>query len=648
MKYSKLFSPIQIRGVTFPNRVIQSAMGTLMVGVDKKINQTVTDFLTARAKGGVGLVYSQCCGVDDNSTPEGFLCIGTDEQGDSHKMLTRSIHEVGGKVGIQLLQGAICAAPAKIYVPSDMPGFDGSIIHGMSVEDIHYIVEAFRKAAHRAVEAGYDIIEIHCAHGYLQYLFMNPTTNRREDEYGGSFENRFRFAFETIAAVRSQMPDDMPLAIRIPSKDEGFDSNIPTEELVEFSKRAKGMGVDLLSISRGNCLTWSTKLNVPPVDIPQGFNVEDGARIHDETGMLTAIAGRINHPQMAEDILEAGKADMVVMARAQIADPEFCIKAKEGRDNEIVYCIGCDQGCYDPHMNPANYTNDVHITCLRNPAVGREREYEFKKTSSPKRVLIAGGGMGGMEAAYRLKMLGHEPVLCEAGDHLGGQFILAGETPRKGEFKQAAFDCAARLERVGAEVRLNTPVTEELINELKPDYVIIAIGAEPINIKLPGMEKKPVYNSHEVLARKAKPEGVVGIIGGGMVGLETSELIASYGNKVKVIEMQPELAADMGVLRKMCTLGSMAEEGIETFVGTKCVSVNDEGIVAEQSGEKIVIPCDSIVTAVGARSRKTAELTAVCEKLGIPCKIIGDALQARRALNATADGAAAAYEINKL
>lgn len=648
MKYSKLFSPIQIRGTVFPNRVIQSAMGTLMVGRDKKINQTVVDFLTARAKGGVGLVYSQCCGVDDASTPEGFLCIGTDEQGESHKLLTESIHAAGGKVGIQLLQGAICAAPAKVYVPYDMPGFDGSIIPAMTVDEIHMIVDAFSKAARRAVEAGYDIIEIHCAHGYLQYLFMNPTTNHRTDEYGGSFENRFRLAFETISAVRAQMPEDMPLSIRIPSVDEGFDQNIPREELIEFAKRAKSLGVDLLSISRGNCLNWSTKLNVPPVDIPQGFNVEDGAYMKEQTGMLTAIAGRINHPQMAEDILESGKADMVVMARAQIADPEFCRKAREGRDDEIIYCIGCNQGCYDPHMDPSNYVNDVHISCLRNPAVGKEHEYEFVKTSSPKRVLIAGGGMGGMEAAYRLKMLGHEPILCEAGQKLGGQFVLAGEAPRKGEFKQAAFDCAARLDRVGVDVRLGTPVTPQLIKELKPDCVIIAIGAEPIQIKLPGMEKKPVYNSHEVLAGKARPEGVVGIIGGGMVGLETSELIASFGNKVKVIEMQPELAADMGVLRKICTLGSMAEEHIESFVNTKCVSINDEGIVAEHDGKETVIPCDSVVMAVGARSRATTELTAACDELNIPYFVIGDAVKARRALNATGEGAEVAYKINKM
>lgn len=647
MKYEHLFSPITIRGLTIPNRVVQSAMGTLMVGLDKKINQTVVDFLTARAKGGVGLVYAQCCGVHDPSTPEGFLCIGTDEQGESHKMLTEAIHAVGGKVGIQLLQGAICAAPARVFVPSDMPGFDGEIVPAMTNEEVHMIVEAYGKAAKRAVDAGYDAIEIHCGHGYLPHLFMNPSTNRRTDEYGGSFENRFRFVHEVIRAVRANMPDDMPLGMRICSRDDGFEENLTIDDMVTFAKQAKEEGVDMLNVSRGNCLTSSSKINVPPVDVPQGFNVEDGAYIHKKTGMITAIAGRINHPQMAEDILAAGKVDMVVMARAQIADPEFCNKAREGRDEEITYCIGCDQGCYDPHLNDENRVSDTHITCLRNPAVGREREYAIVKTDHPKTVLIIGGGMGGMEAAYRLKMMGHTPIVCEASDHLGGQFLLAGAAPRKGEFRQAALDCAARIERMGVDIRLNTTVTPEMIRKIAPDEVIVAIGATPIEIKLPGAEKKPMYNSHDVLAGTVNPQGTVCVIGGGMVGLETAELMASHGNQVKIVEMQPELAADMGLLRKMWALEYMAQEGIEAMIDTKCVAVSDEGVVAESEGKQIVIPCDSVVMAVGAKARPSQELQDVCKDMGIRVQVIGDAQQARRALNATADGAAAAYTINK-
>lgn len=519
MKYGHLFSPIKLRELILPNRVIMSAMGSLMIGRDKKVTQQLADYLAERAKGGVGLVYSPCCGVHDPSTPEGFLGIGTDEIGESHKLLTKAVHEAGGKCGIQLLQGSLCAAPAQILVPSDMPVSPDCTIPGMSREQIHEIVKAFGQAARRAVEAGYDIIEIHNGHTYLQHMFLNPGFNKRSDEYGGSFENRARFPLEVIREVRANMPEGMPLSIRICSRDDELPENLTREDMIAFAKLAKAEGVDILSVSRGNSLSSALKINVPPVDVRQGFNIEDAEIIRRETGMITAVAGRINRPSMAEDFIAQGRVDMVVMARANLADPEFCSKAKAGAEDTINYCIGCNQGCFDPNMLEENRYNDTHITCLRNPAVGREKEYAFVRTASPKTVLIAGGGMGGLEAAYRLQMLGHRAILCEASDHLGGQFILAGETPRKGEFKQAALDNARRAERSGAEIRLNTPVTPELIEEIKPDAVIIAVGAEPIRISLPGLELKKVYNSHDVLAHKCKPEGSVGIIGGGMVGL---------------------------------------------------------------------------------------------------------------------------------
>ena len=350
----------------------------------------------------------------------------------------------------------------------------------------------------------------------------------------------------------------------------------------------------------------------------QGSAIAFPARVYEpsETVLPAALYPALNGkdlvvpPMTKEKILDEGKVDLVVMARANLADPEFCNKAASGREDEIVYCIGCCQGCFDPHMDPENLLNDTHITCLRNPALGKEKEYAFVKTDSPKPVLIAGGGMGGMEAAYRLHMLGHKVVLCEAAGVLGGQFILAGESPRKGEFKKATADCARRL-------------------------------------SLPGAELKPVYNSHDVLAHRAVPEGRVCIIGGGMVGLETAEFAAALGCKVTVVEMQGQLAADMGYLRKLCTLSAMAEEGIETIVNARCKAINETGVVAERDGEELTIPCDTVVTAVGARSKPCDELKAACERLGIKYYVIGDAVQARRALNATAEGAAVAYEINK-
>lgn len=487
------------------------------------------------------------------------------------KLLTEAVHAGGGICAAQLWQGSACALPARVLEPSEtiLPGYlypqlggKDLVIPGLTKEEIKEVIACYGAAAARAVKAGYDMIEVHCAHGYLPHMFLNPCMNRRTDEYGGSFENRARFALEVFRAVRQNIPEDMPLSIRIASQDDGLEKNLSNEDMIEFARLAQKEGVDILNISRGNSLSDSLKINVPPVDVPQGFNVDLAAKIRRETGMITCVAGRINTPELAEKILAEGKVDMVVMARANLADAEFCNKAKAGKEDEIIYCIGCCQGCFDPHMVPENLLNDNHITCLRNPALGKEREYAFVKTDSPKTVLIAGGGMGGMEAAYRLHMLGHKVILCEESGVLGGQFILAGETPRKAEFKKATVDCAKRLTRIGVEVRLNATVDAELIEKIKPDYLIIATGAKPIDIKLPGMEKKPVYNSHEVLAHKVVPEGRVGIIGGGMVGLETSELVASYGNEVTVIEMQGELAADMGYLRKLCTLSCMAEEGI--------------------------------------------------------------------------------------
>lgn len=639
MVFPKLFSPITVRGLTLENRIVMSSMGTLMVGEDRKMTRQIVDFLTERAKNGVGLVYSQVSSVHEASAPPGFLAISNDEVAETHRMLTESIHAVGGTIGCQLWQGAVCVGTAaRMLVPSDLPK-GGYTIPGMSAEDIAEVIEAYGKAAARAVAVGYDIIEFHSGHSYLPHLFLNPAFNRRTDEYGGSFENRCRFGIECIKAIRANMPADMPLSMRVVAHDDDLPVKLTIEEIIEYCKLAGEAGVDMLNVSRGNVLGAGLKYEVPPVDLARGFNVDNAARIRLETGMLTIAVGRINRAEQAEAILAEDKADMVVMARAQLADAEFCKKAKEGRTDEITYCIGCDQGCMDPQMAPGAPLNGTHITCLRNPSVGKEKEYAFVPTQSPKTVLIAGGGMGGLEAAYRARMIGHRVILCEASEKLGGQFILAGEAPRKGEFKQAAFDNARRAERVGAEIRLNTEVTPALIEEIKPDVVLIAIGAEPIIIPLEGVGRANVYNSHDVLAHKVKPEGVVGVIGGGMVGLETAEFLAAQGNKVKVIEMQADVAVDMGMPRKICTLENMYREGIETIKNTNCKAVEDDGILAECEGEALKISCDSVVMAVGSKSRPSGELQAVCERLGIPAHVIGDAQQARRALNATADAA---------
>ncbi len=277
----------------------------------------------------------------------------------------------------------------------------------------------------------------------------------------------------------------------------------------------------------------ANKYEVPPIDLPKGFNIENASRIRKETGMLTIGVGRINTAELAEQILEEDQVDMVVMGRAQLADPEFCNKAKAGLVEEIDYCVGCDQGCLDCFAD----VDCPQITCLRNPAVGREAECEISKAEKAETVLIAGGGIAGLEAAIVLRQRGHKAIVCEASDQVGGQFLTAGEAPRKGEMKAAVQAMGKKAERLGAEIRLNTPVTKELIAEIKPHTVFNAIGAVPLIPQIPGHDLPCVANSHNVLNGVVQVDGRVVVIGGGMVGMETAEYLAEKGCKVTVLEM---------------------------------------------------------------------------------------------------------------
>lgn len=635
--FNHLFQPIKIRDMELLNRVIMPAMGTRMANEKSEITQRLIDYHEARAKGGCGLNIVEVASVHSPSAPAHFVSISEDSFIAGHKKLTSAIHEAGGKAGIQLWQGSIAVGmdpKAKIFVASDMP-FGKYTIPAITKNEIKEIVDSYGKAARRCVEAGYDCIEFHCAHNYLPHSFLSGGFNRRQDEYGGSFENRMRFPLECIEAIRNNIPEGMPLFMRIDAHDDCLPNGLIIEEIIEFCKRAKEAGVDVLDVSRGNIITPASIYEVPPIDIPNGFNVENASRIRKETGMVTIAVGRINTPELGENIIKENKADMVVMGRAQLADPEFCNKAKTGKVKDIIYCVGCNQGCYDGFCD---VENREFITCLRNPSLGHEKEYNLHKTDTPKKVLIAGGGMAGMEAARVLKERGHIPVIYEAGESLGGQFVTAGEAPGKGEMKRAAILYGEKIQALGIPVHFNTFITEDIISKENPDQVIISIGASPINLKLEGIEKKPVYNSHEVLKGKVRPEGMVAVIGGGLVGLEIADALATTGNPVKVLEMKEVAGADLGSLRKIAVMQKMKSLGVEIIVNATCVAVEEQGIVIEHEGKREIVSCDSIVVAVGAKSNDNSELVALCEAKNIPFELIGDAKKPRRAINAIEEG----------
>lgn len=637
MAYETLFSPIRIRELELKNRVMFPAMGTKMATEDKFVTQQVIDYHVARAEGGCGLNFTEVCSVYAKASPKKFLAISDDKYIPGLKKLTDAIHQAGGKAGVQLWLGgmAVGSDPEQTMMipsPVPVPGTEYTI-PGMDLDAIRDAVAAFGEGARRAVEAGFDAIEFHAGHNYTPHSFLSPFFNRRSDEYGGSLENRARFLLECIGAIRRNIPEGMPLFMRVDAHDDYLEGGLTIEEVIQFCRMAGTAGVDVLDVSRGNFSSSAIIYEVPPIDLPRGFNVENAARIRKETGMLTVAVGRINDPAQAEEILTADKADMVVIGRAQLADPEFCNKALAGDAASIVRCVGCNQGCYDGFVS----TEVPYITCLRNPALGREAEYKLVPAARAKKVLVAGGGIAGLEAAMVLKKRGHHPIVCEASQELGGQFALAGEAPRKEEMKEAALAMGRQAVREGIEVRVGTPVTPELIAGLQPDEVVIAVGAEPMQLRVPGGQLPHVTNSHEVLAGKTAVSGRVVIIGGGLVGLEVAEYVHSAASSVTVVEMQEQVAKDLGQLRSICVMESLHASGAAILTEAKCVEIREDAVVIESKGQLAEYPCDTVVVAIGARSRNFGEILSYCETNRIPCHAIGDAVRARRALNAVAE-----------
>ena len=638
--FDHLLSPIKIRGLQLKNRIILPAMGTRMASEKGEITDRLIAYHAARAKGGSGLNIVEVAAVHRPSSPAHFVWICEDALIEGHKKLTAAIHENGGKAGIQLWQGGLAVGmdpKAQILLPSDM-NLGQYTIPGITLEQIKEVIDCYGKAAKRAVEAGYDCIEFHLAHNYLPHSFLSGGLNHRTDAYGGSFENRCRFPLEVIDAIRTNIPEDMPLFIRIDAHDDFLENGLTIEEVIDFCKIAKQHGVDVLDVSRGNILTAATIYEVPPIDIPHGFNINNASRIRKETGMLTIGVGRINHEDFAEELLAKDKVDMVVMGRAQLADPDFVTKLMDERPEDIVHCVGCNQGCYDGFTDVVNRD---FITCMRNPRLGHEAEHVITKTSDPKNVWIIGGGVGGMEAAKTLLAYGHKPEIFEADDHLGGQFIIAGKAPGKKEMEDAALEMARQISNI-CKVNLNTKVTPEMIEERKPDYVIIATGAIPMDIHFEGEEKIHHVQANDVLMAKEKLSGKVVVIGGGLVGLEAADYLATNGCKVTVVEMKEKIGADLGSLRQITVMMKMQQLQVEQKTNAKVKALSEDGVIIEDGQ---MISCDHVVYAIGSRPIDNTAIIAACKKNNIPFKVIGDAKAARRALNAIEEGYYAAMEI---
>ncbi|MBP3654988.1 MAG: FAD-dependent oxidoreductase [Oscillospiraceae bacterium] len=675
MAYEKLFAPIKVRGLDFDSRMIMTAMGSLMATEHGDVNDRVINYLTERAKNG-GFVFTECCSVYPGVAQDFALHVSDDKYIEGLKKLTDSVHAAGGKIGIQLYHPAEAltnshydSRKVRMMAPDTLFGIPGTRVE---TEEIPYIIECFGEGARRAVEAGFDAIEIHNGHNYILHQFLSPHFNHRDDGWGGSVENCRKFPLAVVEAVRKNMPEDMPLFIRVSAGDdelydkEGNFDGLTLDDMLVFLEEAKKRGVDVIDVSRGNFQTDIGLWECPNLGIPHGFNVERALIIKEKIGLPVVAVGRLGTPDLAEEVLTKG-ADFVAWGHAHIADPEIVKKTKEGRVDEIRYCIGCDEGCNQAY----NDATLPHVSCMRNPAAGREGDMPMVPAAEPKKVLVAGGGPAGLEAARVLAERGHKVVLCDAADKLGGQFNLASVAPMKGDFALAVKQMIDWAVKAGVEVKLNTPVTKEVIAEIKPDYVVNAIGSSAAPCAIPGAEH--AVSAHDVMAGKVELKGNVVVIGGGCVGMETAMLAADKQQKgegvtsVTGIEKKAKYAADGATqvpsygraqVWRMWTAGKTEVHNVphpvKQLANTTVEEIKEGAVVAHTvvkrrdratkqmvvvKDEVFEVAADTIVYATGAVQNDSSAIVAACEELGIPCEAIGSAKKLGHGVPAILDGA---------
>lgn len=633
MRCEALFKPIQIRNMTIRNRVMLPGMTTRLCLDGGYVSDEMIAYYKAIARGGCGLVVVEATSVHMPSAPKNFLRICSDEYIPGLKKLTDAIHEEGACISIQLWQGGFAAwatDPSLVsMVPSDMD-FRGYQMKGASKELIAEVVEAYGEAARRAYEAGFDSVEFHCGHQYSPAHFLSGF-NKRTDEYGGTLENRARYPLACIHAMRAKLPEDFPIGMRVVAQDDYIENGTTLDDTITFINWAADAGVDFANISRGNKMTAAFRFEVPSMYTPKGFNLDNAAKIKAGVKIPIAGGGRVVDPEMAEAYVRDGKVDMVFVGRPQICDPQWCVKAKEGRLDDIVRCLSCNQGCLD---NVQQAGGSKNVTCVRNPVMGHNLERIIEKTQQPKKVVVIGGGMGGMEAALLLHERGHQEILLEASDHLGGQFLLAGRAPHKEILEQAAVSRANQLKQAGVDIRMNTPATAELLDALDPDEIIVATGGVPIRLPVPGVDGENVYSFADVLDHKTSFTGDTVVIGGGLVGLECAFYLAQRGCKISIVDMLPKIGADISGGQAIDTMINIQMAGFQQVPNAKCVEITADGVVVEIDGEQKLIPGKNVVLANGSRSADHKWIDEYCAKKNIPCHVIGDAVSRRRVSNA--------------
>jgi 2,4-dienoyl-CoA reductase-like NADH-dependent reductase (Old Yellow Enzyme family)/thioredoxin reductase len=641
--FSRVFEPASIGQMRLKNRIVMPPMGTNYAEAGGALSQRMLDYYEARARGGVGLIIvegsapSVRCNISFQGSPSYQASLGDDKFIPGWRKLTDAAHKFNARIAIQIMHATlenwdgkvVQVGPSPVVVPTRVMGILAGPPHELTVEEIAERVGWFASAAGRAKEAGFDAVEIHGAHQYIVAAFLSSATNRRKDKYGGPVENKARFLVEILQAIKREAGSDFPVWVRFNAQEWGVESGITFEETKQMVPLVVEAGAQALHVSGYGAGSYIT---AAPIADTAGFLVPLAEEVKKLTRVPVIAVGRLDL-ELGEKILEEGKADLIAIGRRLLADPDLPNKVAEGRLDEVVPCIGCME-CIE---RLAFDERGEGVTCVVNPALGKEKAYEIKPVGKPKNVVVVGGGPAGMQAAVVAAKRGHKVTVFEKDAKLGGQLNIAALPPFKGDVFRWIDYLVSQVEKTGVKVELNADATAEIVTRRNPDAVVVAAGGVPAMPDIPGIDKPNVVTAQDVLSGKVKAGQGVVIIGGGMVGCETGHYLVEQGKTVTIVEILKRMANDMFLMTRRRLMDRLRSKRVALLTSATCEEIREDSVlVTTAEGERKTIPADTVIIAVGYTADDRLYRALKGRVPEIYC--IGNSAKPRRILEANSEG----------
>lgn len=630
MKYNYMFSPGKIGSLEIKNRLLMAPMSVYLANPDGTVSDDLIEFYVERAKGGMGLIFTEYAFVN----PIGRSCprqtsVAEDGMIPGLKKMADAVHKAGSKICLQIQHGGRRSI-VEATAPSPIPMLKNSETPRVyTTEEVYQLIDDFVQAAIRAKKAGYDMVEVHCSHGYLLSDFVSPRSNRRTDEFGGTVENRAKIVIEIIRGIKKNCGENFPISIRLSGDELVTDGNKKRDAAV-LAMILEDAGADMINVSCGVC---GVGHGIAPAAKETGHNVEAAEEIHKAVNIAVAVAGRITEPSYVEFLLKANKVQFVSIGRAMFADAEFANKAAEGREDEIAPCVGCLQRCYNQFGHGGR-----HRGCMINPFAMRETLLKIEEAKLKKKIVIVGAGPAGLETAWIAAKRGHSVTVYDKNAMPGGQLRIAAVPPHKQQLARAVTYYAKMCEKNGVQMKFNVEVTKELLLNENPDVIILATGGIPLLPNISGLKDADILTNDEVLLGTSLEGDRILVLGGGLQGAETADHLGQYGYDVTIVEMKNSIALDDAEAARVMLLERLKDNNVKILTSATVKKVYNDGVDYEKDGKlETMRGFDKVVVAFGVKSHNS--LKEQLKEFKGELVVIGDASEASNAVDAIYQGA---------